>query len=105
MGGSHALVITMVLIKANQSSEQGDAKLLKRGMVVLAAALWGNIADEDVRIGEHMATGTGVDWAMICNGAVLPVSSGIDCLIDNSIKFVVEAGGAGIGSNVVEKPV
>ena len=55
VGSDHALIVSMVLIEAYQSSEQGDAKLLKGGVVGLLAALWINAADEDAGI----AAGTG----------------------------------------------
>lgn len=39
VGGDHALVIGVVLVEADQGSKQGDAKLLKRGVVGVSAAL------------------------------------------------------------------
>ena len=102
VGGDHALVIGVGLVKADQSGEQGDAKLFKRGVVGVGAALRIDVAEEDTRVAEHMATGAGVNGSVVRNGAGLPVLSGFNGLLDDGVNLVSQASSAGIGGDVAE---
>jgi hypothetical protein len=103
VGGDHALVIGVVLVEANQSCEQGDAKLLKRGVVGVGAAPRIDVAEEDTRIAEHMAAGAGVNGSVVRNGAGLPVLSRFNGLLDDGVDLVSQASSAGIGGDVAEE--
>ncbi|KAI0289047.1 hypothetical protein BC826DRAFT_639494 [Russula brevipes] len=105
VGGEHALIVGVVLVEADQSSEQGEAKLFKRGVVGVGAALRIDVAEEDTRIAEHIAAGAGVDGTVVPNRASLPILGGFNGLFDDGVDLVSEADGAGIGGDVAEEVV
>ena len=104
-GDDHTLIVSIVLVEADQGGEQCEAKLLECRMVGVGAALRVGVAEKDARIAEHMAAGAGVGRAVVRNrnGAGLPVPSSFDGLFDDDVNLTSEAGGAGIGVNVAEE--
>ncbi|KAI6001431.1 hypothetical protein EDD15DRAFT_2478459 [Pisolithus albus] len=82
-----------------QSVEGGHG--LVRGVV--GVGLGTDAVEEDTRIAEHMATGAGINESVVRNGAGLPVLSGFNSLLDDSIDLVSRS--AGRGNDVAEQLV
>jgi hypothetical protein len=87
MGSGHALIVGVALVKADHCSEQGKGKLLEIGVIFLPTAGGILAAEEDSGVTEHVTTGASVDGATVLNSAGLPVPSGVDGLVCDSIEL------------------
>jgi len=104
----HALVVAVVLVEPDHSSEQCQPELLEVWVLALHAATPGGIlttAEKDASVTEHLAAGTGVNRATVLNSASCPVHSGVNGLGNDSIEFGGMTCSARIGGDVVEELV